>query len=290
MKRLVLGIGVATLLAFGIWACGSTDSGTTSSASPVTPTQTSVTVSSVSVAGSAPSIGSTSQLTATAVMSDGSGQSVTSQATWQSSATSVATVNPSGLVSGIAAGDADITATYQGKNGKFHVTLASATPTTYPIFGTVTDATSNGVLPNIAISATSRTTTTDGSGNYSMSGFSAGTVTVSAFAAGYVTSEKTASVSSDTRVDFLLERVAAPPSPSPTPTPSPNPTPSPTPGPSYTCNGATVPSQVQCPNNGGIQAPTAQCNDGTYSCSQNRSGTCSSHGGVSCYVCPGPLC
>jgi hypothetical protein len=56
------------------------------------------------------------------------------------------------------------------------------------------------------------------------------------------------------------------------------------------CNGATVPSIVACPNNGGNQAPTAKCNDGTYSCSQNRSGTCSTHSGVSCYVCPGPLC
>lgn len=53
---------------------------------------------------------------------------------------------------------------------------------------------------------------------------------------------------------------------------------------SPTCNGAGVPASVSC------GAPTAQCKDGTYSCSQNRSGTCSSHGGVSCWVCPGPLC
>ena len=37
-------------------------------------------------------------------------------------------------------------------------------------------------------------------------------------------------------------------------------------------------------------AATARCNDGTLSCSQNRSGTCSSHGGVSCWICPGRLC
>jgi len=35
---------------------------------------------------------------------------------------------------------------------------------------------------------------------------------------------------------------------------------------------------------------TAVCNDGTQSQSQNRSGTCSSHGGVRCWVCPGKLC
>lgn len=35
---------------------------------------------------------------------------------------------------------------------------------------------------------------------------------------------------------------------------------------------------------------TAICRDGWTSQSQNRQGTCSSHGGVSCWVCPGALC
>src|SRR5438270_293833 len=35
---------------------------------------------------------------------------------------------------------------------------------------------------------------------------------------------------------------------------------------------------------------TARCSDGSYRGSQNRSGTCSSHGGVSCWICPGKLC
>jgi hypothetical protein len=37
-------------------------------------------------------------------------------------------------------------------------------------------------------------------------------------------------------------------------------------------------------------AATAVCKDGTLSCSKNRSGTCSHHGGVMCWICPGPLC
>ncbi len=49
------------------------------------------------------------------------------------------------------------------------------------------------------------------------------------------------------------------------------------------CTGST-PSSAPCGR------PTARCNDGTYSCSQNRSGTCSSHNGVACWICPGPLC
>ena len=35
---------------------------------------------------------------------------------------------------------------------------------------------------------------------------------------------------------------------------------------------------------------TAVCDDGAYSCSLSRSGSCSSHGGVKCWVCPGTLC
>jgi hypothetical protein len=61
--------------------------------------------------------------------------------------------------------------------------------------------------------------------------------------------------------------------------------PPPPPPPSSTsCGGGSVPASASCGK------PTAGCKDGTWSCSQNRSGTCSSHGGVSCWVCPGPLC
>jgi hypothetical protein len=47
---------------------------------------------------------------------------------------------------------------------------------------------------------------------------------------------------------------------------------------------------VDCLNDQGFKPPTAQCRDGAWSCSTSRSGTCSSHGGVACYVCPGPIC
>lgn len=42
------------------------------------------------------------------------------------------------------------------------------------------------------------------------------------------------------------------------------------------------------------QAPcglaTGQCNNGQFTCSQTRSGTCSSNGGLRCVYCPGPIC
>lgn len=95
--------------------------------------------------------------------------------------------------------------------------------------------------------------------------------------------------------------VATPtPAPSPSPTPQSTPTPAPTPTPtappptttlvSRTCNGDVVPANATCTVGNGPPPPTAQCNDGRYSCSQNRSGTCSSNGGVKCFICPGVLC
>lgn len=84
-----------------------------------------------------------------------------------------------------------------------------------------------------------------------------------------------------------MVRVAFTPAPAATPPPTPRPTPTPA---IYTCNGATAPALVNCPNDQGVKPPTARCNDGSYSCSTNRSGTCSSHDGVACWVCPGPLC
>lgn len=49
--------------------------------------------------------------------------------------------------------------------------------------------------------------------------------------------------------------------------------------PSGICAASTVPTST-----------TAVCNNGQFSQSQNRSGTCSQNGGVRCWVCPGALC
>jgi hypothetical protein len=70
------------------------------------------------------------------------------------------------------------------------------------------------------------------------------------------------------------------PTPTPALTPTPPPTPTPVPGPNGpTCTASSVPAGV-----------TAVCTDGSFSSSQNRSGTCSSHQGVKCWICPGSLC
>jgi hypothetical protein len=72
------------------------------------------TVTGLSIAGSLTAgTGGSTQLTATARLSDGTQKNVTAQATWLSSNPSTASVT-GGLVAGIAAGSATITARYQG--------------------------------------------------------------------------------------------------------------------------------------------------------------------------------
>jgi Big-like domain-containing protein len=80
----------------------------TAACAPTSPT----TVSSVAVSGSAPAIGGTSQLIAMATLADGTTQNVSTQATWQSSNTAIATVSSTGIVTGVSSGTAVIQATY----------------------------------------------------------------------------------------------------------------------------------------------------------------------------------
>jgi hypothetical protein len=111
---LVLGV----LLAFS--ACGSKGNPVTPPPPPPTPPPAppTVTLSSVSVSGgNAVTVGQTVQFTATANMSNGTTQNVSTTASWQSSNASIATVSNTGLATGVAQGNADIRATFQGMTG-----------------------------------------------------------------------------------------------------------------------------------------------------------------------------
>jgi hypothetical protein len=179
---------------------------------PTQPTAPAVTVSSVAVTGVAPGVGATAQFSATATLSDGTTQVVTTQASWASSNTAVASTNSSGVVSGLAAGEVDITATYQNASGKAHLAITRAATPTYTITGTVTDGTSGGVLPNIDVQATDSAgqtlaTKTGSAGTYTIGGLVAGTVTLTASAVGYQALTRSVTLTSDTRVDMVLPRV-----------------------------------------------------------------------------------
>jgi hypothetical protein len=244
----------------------------------------------VSVTGTAPNVGASTQFTATASMSSGASQAVTSQATWQPSATSVATVTSSGVVTGVSAGSADITATYQNGSGIAHI---SVTRLTFTVSGTVTDGTSGGVLPNVNVQAAAPngtlTTTTNGSGTYSVTGIAAGSVTITASASGYQTTSKTATVVSDARVDMILPRTGSSRTPTPGPVAAPGLPSRTASGSTFVCSLNDIVHPAACVNDMFGNA-TALCNDGARSWSTNNSGTYSSHGSVYCWVCPGALC
>ena len=195
-------------------ACSSSRSST--SPSPVgTPTPT-ATVASVAVSGSAPRVGTTTQFSATATLSDGTTVPVTSTATWSSSNSAAATVNAGGAVTGVAAGDADITATYQTVSGKALVTVVRPVLATFTISGTLRDGASGGPLPNVIVeaepadAASKRSATTDASGVYAISGLPPGLVTLRVAASSYQPLTETVTVSADTRTDLVLTRILPP--------------------------------------------------------------------------------
>jgi len=102
-----------------------------------------VPVASVTVGPATASVptGQTVQLAATP--KDASGAPLSGRVvTWTSSSVAVATVNGSGLVTGVAAGAATLTATSEGKSGTASVTVTAPPPSTP---GTVTDLTIGGV-------------------------------------------------------------------------------------------------------------------------------------------------
>ncbi len=105
-------------LAFLAGACGSQTPTTPSP--PLAPT-----IAAVNVSGwlSPLSVGQSVQLTATAVLSDGSSRIVTTQATWETSNAAVAIVSPAGLVVAQAGGSAEIRATYQARTGGLNLSV-----------------------------------------------------------------------------------------------------------------------------------------------------------------------
>ena len=111
---------------------------------PPAPTLTSITVTPAN-----PSIltGASQQFTATGTYSDGSTQNITSQATWTSSNTGVATISTAGLATGVSVGDTTISATLAGVTGSTPLTVQPA-----PLAITTTSL-PNGVV-NVAYTAT----------------------------------------------------------------------------------------------------------------------------------------
>jgi uncharacterized protein YjdB len=123
---------VATVSGTGLVSASGAGTATITATSEGKSGTASVTVSSIPVASvtvspatASLSVGQTAQLTATPKDANGNpllGRPVT----WQSSDNTIATVNSSGLVTGVAAGAVTITATSEGKSGTASITVAGA--------------------------------------------------------------------------------------------------------------------------------------------------------------------
>jgi len=104
----------------------------------INPVASAASVVSIAITGGSTSVatGGTLQLSAIATLSDGSIVNASASATWISSDSTVASVGPSGLVTGVAAGTAQITATVNGVTGTLSMTVTPAqavTPGRTPI-------------------------------------------------------------------------------------------------------------------------------------------------------------
>jgi uncharacterized protein YjdB len=143
--------GTATIAAF----TGSTYGQTTL-------TVNSATLTSISVTPTTPSLtlGITQQFTATGTYSDGTSYNITTQVTWRSSNTSMATVNSSGLATAVAAGTPIISATSGSILGSTPLSVTSATLSSI----SVSVAAANLTIPSTPSGMTQQFTAT---GNYS---------------------------------------------------------------------------------------------------------------------------
>jgi hypothetical protein len=138
-------------------------------------------VASVTVSLTASTIPAGQTTQGTAVTRDSTGNTLTGRAiTWSSSNPSIATVNSSGLVTGVAAGTVSIVATSEGKTGSAQLNVTSASggsgmgTLTGTIFSVNGSPAGGGVVELLSGTTVVQTATVNSSGMYSMGNVSAG--------------------------------------------------------------------------------------------------------------------
>jgi 6-phosphogluconolactonase len=121
------------------------------------------TLSSIAITPATPSIalGTTTQLTATGTYSDGTKKDLSSQVTWASATTTVATVSTAGLATSVAVGTSAITAMLGGVTGNDTLTVTAATLVSVAITPANPSITLGKTLQFVAIGTLTDTTTQD---------------------------------------------------------------------------------------------------------------------------------
>jgi hypothetical protein len=155
---------------------------------PVNITETELVASPASIALTA--AGATQQLTVEASYSNETSENITSNATYVSNNTAVATVSQAGLVTAVGKGNATVVASYGGLSSSVAVTVTVAA-TTYSLSGSAGVASAT-----VAISgAADASTTTSGSGAFSFASLPSGSYTITPSLAGYTFSPASHSTS-----------------------------------------------------------------------------------------------
>jgi uncharacterized protein YjdB len=223
----VSGTGEVEALAAGS-AIITAQAGQVSGTSTVNVTATAVPVATVTVSPASPSVqrGSTVQLTAT--VRDAGGNVLSDRAvSWSSSNNAAATVSGTGLVTGVAAGSATVTATSEGKSGSSTVAVTDPPPPPPPpAVASVTVAPTSATVERgstVQLTATVR----DASGNvltgravsWTSSNTSAATVSGSGLVTGVAAGSATVSATSEGKSGSSNVTITEPPPPPPPPPP-----------------------------------------------------------------------
>jgi hypothetical protein len=196
---------VLLVLAQGLAGCGSHAPVSPTAPTTTTPTTTSPTTTRVAISGNVmlTTIGETTQLTATATLSDNTTKDVTTDATWSRGDARVATVSPSGLVTVVGFGATWISATYQSRGAS--MTVTATLPGTFVIAGRVREPGAGGIA-NVPVidTITGRSATTDSDGYFSLAGLPRLQAQLKAEKEGYEPAEVE---TTQTNVDLPLQRV-----------------------------------------------------------------------------------
>ena len=199
-----LAVVIVILLAPTWTSCGG-DKSTPTTTTPTSPSTPSATVTGVSISGNLTlkAVGETSQLTATATLSDNTTKDVTTSGRWQWGDSRVITISSAGLVTVVGFGATWISFVYQtrGATGNVMATL----PGTFAIGGRVREP-GVGNVPNVTVVDTisGRSATTGSDGEFSIAELPRLPAHIKAEKEGYEPAELDATQAS---VDLPIQRV-----------------------------------------------------------------------------------
>lgn len=220
-RRRLQTLAVLTLLATVAVSCGGNIGPTTTTPTPAVALP--VVLGSVVIQGGTQgTTGDEFPLTALVSFSDGTTKTLTTEATWSTTSTPVATVSPAGLLKLLSAGECDVNVSYTQPNttatvqATRHVVVTSRSGANYTLFGIISDSVTRRVVDGATVSVVGgtnngRATRTDPNGYYSIPTLLEGTFTLRFARDGYEDLDQPVTLTADTRRDVSMKPLAPPP-------------------------------------------------------------------------------